>query len=282
MLGRYVPPAHRAHIVRFQFDQKITARLTLVQVLWLQGFADQALAMNAANVEDASAFDHTMSLCNALTKGACLLSLMAGDLTAAERYVEMLLARSAREGLQMWNAWGKCFKAVLLIKRGALEAGLHLLQTTLATLPENRFSLRHTWVLGEYADGLRLARRFADGLRIVDRAIATAERDEELWCIAELLRIKGELLQAQGGTAADQAAEHSFQQSLGWARQQNALAWELRTALSLARRRQRSGRPDDALQLLATIYNRFTEGFATPDLRQSKALLDELSGQAPT
>jgi predicted ATPase/DNA-binding winged helix-turn-helix (wHTH) protein len=279
MLSRYVAPVHRAHIIRFQFDQKITARLTLVQVLWLQGFADQALAMNAVNVEDASAFDHTMSLCNALTKGACLLTLMAGELPAAARYVEMLLSRSAREGLLMWHAWGKCFKGILLIKQGDLDAGLDLLQTTLATLPENRFSLRHTWVLGEYAEGLRLAGRVAEGLQIIDRAIAAAERDEELWCIAELIRIKGELLQAQG-TAADEAAERCFLHSLDLARRQKALAWELRTALSIARRRQRSGQPGNSLQLLAAVRARFTEGFATADLRQAQALLDALSGRA--
>ncbi len=86
MLDNYVAPVHRAHIIRFQFDQKITARNFLVSILWLQGYASQALAMNAANVEEAQAFDHTMTLCNSLAKGACLLSLLASDLHGAQQY----------------------------------------------------------------------------------------------------------------------------------------------------------------------------------------------------
>lgn len=277
MLNRYVAPVHRAHIIRFQFDQKITARNFLVSILWLQGFVTQASTMNALNVEEAQELDHTLTLCNSLTKGACFLSLMASDLPGAQHYIELLLSRSAREGLSIWQAWGKCFKAILLIKQGQLAAGLDLLQTTLATLPENRFSLRQTWVYAEYAEGLRLAGRVAEGIQIIDKALAMCERDEELWCIAEILRIKGELLQEAGGQAADLEAEKHFEQSLEWARRQEALSWQLRTALSLARRHQRDGRRRDARDLVASIYGRFIEGFETADLRRAKALLDELS-----
>lgn len=277
MLNRYVAPVHRAHIIRFQFDQKITARNFLVSILWLQGFATQALAMNATNIEEAQAFDHTLTLCNSLAKGACLLSLMAADLQGAQYYTDLLLSRSARDGLPIWHAWGRCFRGILLIKQGDLSAGLDLLQTTLAGLPENRFSLRQTWVFAEYADGLRLAGRIADGLRMVDRALAMCERDEEFWCIAEVLRIKGELLQADGGAAFDRAAEELFQQSLDWARRQEAPSWELRTTLSLAGLWQRNGRRREARDLLAPIYGRFIEGFETADLRRAKALIDELA-----
>lgn len=278
MLSHYVAPVHRAHIIRFQFDQKVTARNFLVSILWLQGFVTQALTMNASNVEEAQALDHTLTLCNSLTKGACLLSLMANDLPGAQHYIALLLSRSVREGLAIWHSWGKCFEGILLIKQGDLALGLDLLRMTLDGLPENRFSLRHTWVYAEYADGLRLANRIAEGRKIIDKALGMCERDEELWCIAEVLRIRGELLQAEGGRTADRAAEEQFQQSLDWARRQEALSWELRTALSLARYYQRSGRRREARSLLAPIYGRFVEGFETTDLRHAKALIDELSG----
>jgi predicted ATPase/DNA-binding winged helix-turn-helix (wHTH) protein len=276
MLANYVAPVHRAHIIRFQFDQKITANNFLVSILWLQGFADQALALNAANIEEARAFDHTMSLCNALAKGACLLTLMANDLEPAERYVEMLLARSARDGLAIWNSWGNCYKAILLIKQGHAREGVELLQSTLGRLPENRFSLRFTWVFGEYAEGLRLAGRITDGLQMIDKALAMSDQDDERWCIAELLRIKGELLLSQGGAAAEQDAEQQFQQSLDWARRQKVLSWELRTSLSLARLHCKDGRPREASDLLMAIYGRFNEGFGTADLQQAKSLIDAL------
>jgi predicted ATPase len=92
---------------------------------------------------------------------------------------------------------------------------------------------------------------------------------------AELLRIKGEiLLQREAVTAA----EGSFRMSIKIAQEQEALLWELRAALSLARLRVKQGRGGEARQLLAQIYHRFTEGFDTPDLRAAKTLLDELPG----
>lgn len=280
MLSRYIAPVHRAHIIRFQFDQKITARNFLVSILWLQGYVNQALTMNAANIEEAQTFDHTLSLCNALAKGACLLSLMANDLPGAQQFTELLLTRSARGGLPIWHAWGECFRAILLIKQGKVDAGLDALQTTLARLPENRFSLRHTWVFAEYADGLRRAGRISQGLQIIDKALGMCERDEEFWCISEVLRIKAELLQAEGSSTQAELAGQLLQQSLDWARRQEALSWELRTALSLARRLKNKGQGREALDLLASVYGRFIEGFETADLRSAKALIDDLSGRS--
>ena len=277
MLTRYVAPVHRAHIIRFQFDQLITVRNFHVQILWLQGFVDQSLQMNQVNVADAVAFDHTMTLCNALTKCACRVSLLANDLPAAERFIDMLLARTVRDGLPMWHAWGTCFRAILLIKQGSIGSGLALLQSTLDALPPNRFSLRYTWVLGEYAAGLGQANRIADGLRVIDEALALSERDEELWCLPDLLRIKGDLVIAAGGTAAGPHAEALFLRSIDVAHRQKTLSWELRAAIRLARWQQSQGRHAEAHQRLAAVYGRFTEGFTTPDLREAKRLIDALS-----
>ncbi len=273
MLSRYVAPVHRSHIIRFQFDQLITVRCFLIQILWLQGLVDQSAKMNEANIEDAIAFDHTMTLCNALTKCACRVSLLANDLPDAERFIGLLLARSARDGLPMWHAWGNCFKGILLIRQGTVGAGLELLQTTLGTLPPNRFSLRYTWVLGEYAAGLGQADRIADGLRVIDEAIEMSERDEELWCISDLLRIKGELVMAEGGTGAEQF----FLRSIDFAYRQRMLSWELRAAISLAQLQRRQGRQPEAHRLLGSVYGRFSEGFETADLRTAKRLIGELS-----
>jgi predicted ATPase len=95
--------------------------------------------------------------------------------------------------------------------------------------------------------------------------------------MAELLRIKGELLLLEGAPNAAAAAEDHFRQALDWARQQGALSWELRAATSLARLRRNQGRPAEAAALLQPVYDRFTEGFTTSDLKAAKALLDELS-----
>jgi predicted ATPase len=100
------------------------------------------------------------------------------------------------------------------------------------------------------------------------------------WAIAELLRIRGELLLLQGAPGAAAAAEDHYRQALGWARRQGALSWELRAAISLARLLRDQGRSADAVALLQPVFDRFTEGFDKADLKAAKALLDALDSPA--
>jgi predicted ATPase len=126
------------------------------------------------------------------------------------------------------------------------------------------------------ADGLGKAGQIADALNAIDDAIARAERTEELWQIAELLRVKGELLLLQNAAPQAAAAEDYFQRALDWAHRQGALSWQLRAVTSLARLRRDQGRSAEALALLQPVYDRFTEGFDAADLKMAKALLDAL------
>jgi predicted ATPase len=115
----------------------------------------------------------------------------------------------------------------------------------------------------------------AEGLTAVDHALARAERNEGHWCTPDLFRIKGEILLLEGARNAAAAEDH-FQRAIDWARRQKALSWELRAATSLARLWRSQSREEAARELLASVYDRFTEGFATIDLRAAKALLDDL------
>jgi predicted ATPase len=117
----------------------------------------------------------------------------------------------------------------------------------------------------------------AEGLTAIDDALAQSERTDERWNMAELLRVKGELLLREGAPEAKVAAERHYQLGLEWARRQGALFWELRCATSLTRLWRDQARNDEARQLLVPVYDRFTEGFATADLKAAKALLDDLS-----
>jgi predicted ATPase len=110
----------------------------------------------------------------------------------------------------------------------------------------------------------------------IDEALALSEHNEEHWCVAELLRIKGELILSEGGPDAAEAAEDHFGQALDGARQQGALSWELRAATSLARLWRDQHRTRAAREILAPVYDRFTEGFETTDLKTVKLLLDDL------
>ena len=272
MLGGYIAPVQR--LVLFQFDQRVVARLGLVRILWLQGFPDQARRTAQSTVDDARALNHAVSLCLALNKAACPIALFTGDLAAAEGYAAMLLDSSAAHALPIWGAEAHRFRATLLIRNGDFDTGLRLLRTSLAQSPGASYQPYFTWFLGELAQGLGRSGQIAQGLEAIDEALARSERNEDRWCVAELLHIKGELLLLQGGSGAAAAAEDHYQQALDWARRQGALSWELRAATSLAQLLRDQDRAADALALLQPVYDRFTEGFDTADLKAAKALID--------
>jgi predicted ATPase len=114
-----------------------------------------------------------------------------------------------------------------------------------------------------------------DARRCIDDAIDKVERSKEKWCEAEVHRIAGEI--ALKSPAPEKAEKH-FERALGVARQQQAKSWELRAAMSLVRLWRDQGKVQQARELLAPVYNWFTEGFDTRDLKEAKALLDELQG----
>jgi predicted ATPase/DNA-binding winged helix-turn-helix (wHTH) protein len=257
-------------------DQRVVARVALARILWLQGFPDQARRTAQRTVDDARTLNHAVSLCFVLNECACPVALFTGDLAAVESYVAMLLDSSAAHALPIWQAGGHRYQGTLLIRNGDFDSGLQLLRTALAQPPEASFQPDFTQFLGELAEGLGRAGQVAQGFEAIDEALARSERNEERWCVAELLRIKGELLLLQEGSGAAAAAEDHYQQALDWARRQGALSWELRAATSLARLLRDQTRSTEAIALLAPIYNRFTEGFETADLKAAKALIDGL------
>ncbi len=273
MLSHYVAPMYRPHAIRFQYDQRVMARATLAWILWLQGFPDRAMHTATSNVEEARASDHALSLCYALAEAACPVALFVGDLATADYLVAMLLDRSAKHALSLAHACGRYLEGVLRIKRGDAVTGLRLLRTMVDELGETRFVLRYTAFLGALVEGLIGAGQVAQALVMIDEALARTERHEERWCLAELLRIKGELLLLEGAARAIVAAEEHFLHAVDLAHLQGALSWELRAATSLARLRQQQERTAEARGILAPVYERFTEGFDTADLKAAQALL---------
>jgi predicted ATPase/DNA-binding winged helix-turn-helix (wHTH) protein len=277
VLRRPVDPLHQPQDLSFAIDHRVTLRAFLARILWLQGFPDQAMRTAKENVEEALALNHALSLANALVQAACPVAFFTGDLVAAEHFVRMLLDHSTKHALGPWQAWGHCFEAMLLIKRGDTVTGLQGLSTAVRGLRDIGYAVYYVAFTGELAEALGRAGQAADGLATIDEALARSEHSEERWCIAELLRIKGELIVLQGASGATRAAEEHFRRSLNWSRQQEVLSWELRTTTSLARLLRDQCRMEEARTLLGSVYNRFSEGFATADLRTAKQLLDQLA-----
>jgi len=275
VLAYDLTPARTSRFVRFQVDPLDGARAFLARILWLQGLPDQAMRNAESSVTDARATHHGESLGLALAAAACPIALWSGDLAAAEHYVEMLLNHSVRHLLGRWGIFGRCYQATLVIERGDSESGMQKLRAVFAESATSESAARLSAFIISAAS--HHAGLIADRLPAIEEAIVRSERTEERWLFAELLRVKGETLLWRRVPAAAAEAESHFRRALDLARQQNALSWELRAATSLARLWREQARGKAAHELLASVYDRFTEGFTTADLRAAKSLLEELS-----
>jgi len=262
---------------RSRFCQAVGSSALLAKTLWLQGFPDQAAYAAQSGVEKAQSTSHAISLCEALARGACPVSLLTGDLATAEWSVKILLDHAAKHALVPWIVFGRCWQGALFIKQGDFAGGLRLLANALDELQECRLFAHYvTGFFCFLAEGFAGAGRIPEGRAAIDQGLQRCEEKEELWCIAELLRLKGELFLQTDGADTVVAEEH-FLQSIEWARRQGALSWELRAATSLARLQRDRKHVRQAHDSLAEVYRRFSDGFRTADLQIASSLLNELS-----
>jgi predicted ATPase len=277
-LAESAAPGHQRQFIRLQLDPQVTARVHLARILWLQGFPDRAMREAERSVNDARAAEHAISFSYALHRAACPVPLWNGDLAAAGHCADMLLEHAKRHALAHWQLYGWGYQGAVAIRRGDVATGLRLLRSCYEELGETGITAPRfmRFAAVDMAEGLAKTGQIADAFDAIDDAIARAERTEELWQLPELLRVKGELVLLQGGDPQGAAAEDHFQRARDWARRQGALSWELRAAASLAQLLRDQDRSAEALALLQPVYDRFTEGFETADLKAAKALLDAL------
>ena len=277
VLELYVAPKNQRHMILFQYDQRALARAMLARTLWLQGFVDQANDQARASLEEAQATDSGLTLCWVLHYAVCPVALMTGDLVAADRAVAMLIDLATSLDATFWKIVGRCLQGKLLIERREFGRGSVLLRGALDTCDQTEWRICYPEFMGVLAEGLAGLGRLTEALATIDEALARADRGGECYYVAELLRIKGELLLQETRDQSVAAAEECFYGAIDVAGEHGALFWGLRAALSLARLRIRQDRHDDASQILAPVYDRFTEGFGTADLKQAKALLEQLA-----
>ena len=277
MLDRYVPPAKRSHIARFQYDQRLLARITLARVLWLQGYADQALREIVDTVEMAGSIHSAyQTLAHVLSDAACPVALMIGDLDLAARYTAMLREHTKAHSLDVWNTYAIGFSGEISVRRGDVAAGLDGLRRAIEILAQAGFVLYETSFLASLALGLVACGQVPEALVAVDRAIAKCNSTGEAWLLAELHRVRGEAQLRVRDASASENGEASLLRSMEIARSQSALAWELRTATSLARHWHQTSRSTDARMLISVVLAKFTEGFATADHHAATALFADI------
>jgi class 3 adenylate cyclase/predicted ATPase len=270
VLSLYDPISHRSlgHL-----HPLTTSRAYLGNVLFCLGFPNQALARSSAAIAAARKLAHPPSLAVSLAIGARLLAVV-GDDTALDERAGQLVEVATEQGFAMWRAQGTIYRGWAKLKSGDVTEGMSLLRGGLAAYRATGPEMWMAHYLDLLAVACEIAGQIAEGLTLSEEALQIAERTGERWCAAELNRHKGQLLLRQGHT---EAAEDLYRKALSVAEEQEAKLWELRAATSLARLRRDQGRHTEARDLLAPVYGWFTEGFDTPDLKEAKALLDELA-----
>jgi predicted ATPase/DNA-binding winged helix-turn-helix (wHTH) protein len=279
VLTMYIEPKGQRNAVWYNFDQLALARGMLARGLCLQGSVEQASAQAQVCLEEARAGEHLYTLCTILRYAVGSVALMTHDLVTAERAATMLIDLADSHNALYWRIVGLLLKGRVLIKRGKFDTGMRLLRNTLGTCDRTGWTIGYPEFLGAHAEGLAGLGQLTEAVQAVDHALARADLGGERWYVPELLRVKGEFLFQEAGSWAISAGEDCLKKALAVARKQGALFWELRTTLSLARLRVRQERYDDAQQALAPVYDRFTEGFETSDLRSARTMLEKLQSR---
>ena len=233
MLTGYRPLERQTHAFRFQFDQLIIGRMTLAMVQWVQGESDAAVACVEDNVRDALAVGHALTLCNALIKSCCPVALLCGRTDLAQRYVELLLQHTSAHPLFMWHPMGRCYQGLLRLAQGDLDGGRQAVRSALDELPQARFAFPQTWVHSVLALADAQCGAVEQGLSTVEQAIEQARRDDERWCLPELLRVRGEVLRRRADAASLDAARETFKQALALAHEAGTPGWARRAQASL-------------------------------------------------
>jgi predicted ATPase len=272
-LSHYDPNYHHSLGPQTGSHPQVVAEVYLGVVFLCLGFPDRALARSNAAIAEARRLNHSPTLVSALMIGAMLLSI-AGDNRDLDERVKELAAVAIEQAFPQWRAFATIYRGWVKAKNGDVVEGISLLRSGSAAYRANGAELmmpHHTALLARAHD---IAGQFEQALTALDDAVQTAGRTGECWLDAELNRHKGQLLLRQGHS---EAAEELYRKALGIAQEQGAKLWELRAAESLARLWRDRGKGAEARDLLAPVYGWFTEGFDTADLKDAKALLEELA-----
>jgi predicted ATPase len=261
----------------FVYNQQLLARASLARSLWLRGLVRRAAELANTCLAEARALDDKLTLCFVLGLAVCPIALMTGDLVTAEQSVNTLIETATMQSFAQYLDVGRGMEATLLIEHGEFEVASARLRAILEARDSTGWRIGHPEYLGLLTKCHAGRGQPEEALTTVDRGLRRAEQGGERWYVPELLRIQGELLLGRGVGESVSAARDCFDQALGMAREQGALFWELRAALSLADLKIAQGRHEEARRAVTSVYDRLTEGFETADPRRARTLLDALS-----
>jgi tetratricopeptide (TPR) repeat protein len=241
--------------------------------LWTLGYPDAALADAERVIKDARDFGRSLAYAASLTSRAWTL---CGNYATAIAQLDEAIAWADEKGSVFWRALLTGYKGWVFALTGEASDAVQMITSAIAAWRSTgSIAAMTTWLpclAIAYAD----LGQFDNAWRCIEEAMATIKITKEKIFEAEVNRIAGEIaLKSPGGNASK--AEMYFERAIVLARQQQAKSWELRAAMSSARLWRDQGKPRQARELLAPVYGWFSEGFDTRDLKEAKALLEELA-----
>jgi predicted ATPase len=252
-------------------------------VLWLRGYATQARSHSARALSLARQLAHPFSLARTLHYDTIVCQLRR-DTQAARDQADAEITVATAQSFALARASGLIMRGWAIAVQERSTEGLAQIRQGLDMYRSTGAEYQRSHYLMLLAEASGLLGQPEGGLAALEEAMTLIEKTGERYYEAELHRQRGELLLLRTapshparGSREQHDAEACFQQALDVSRQQQAKSFELRAAMSLARLWQRQGKRQEAYDLLAPIYGWFTEGFDTADLREAKALLEELS-----
>ena len=243
--------------------------------LWLLGYPDAALGDADQALRDAREIDHAATLMTTLTFTSFSL-IFCGNYAAANAQLDEVVALADEKGTLLWKAFGTAVQGCGSAQAGKASEAVQMITAGITAFRSTGTTMWMPTYLSYLARAYAGLGQFDDAWRCIGEAMTTIETSNESWFEAESHRMAGEI--ARKSPESDTTkAEAYFERALAVAREQQAKSWELRAAMSMARLWRDQGKRDEARELLAPVYGWFTEGFDTLDLKEAKALLDELS-----
>ncbi len=277
LLGEMPPEASKMSIELMGLDVLAACSGTHAWSLWFLGFPERMLAALRRGQDRVDELAHPFITAWYASMAACPLHLLRRDADQAIAVAERTVALGERYGFFAWHSYAAATLALARCMQGKLEEGLALLRNVRERQEFYGTLNLHSIFSGIEAEQCLLAGRLDEAASVLDRATAVTQAGETLWD-AELHRVRGDLAlkRAPRSGEAQDRAEASYRRALETAQSMQAKALGLRAAMSFARLRLLQKRKAQAREILLPVYDWFTEGFDTPDLKDAKALLDEI------
>jgi DNA-binding winged helix-turn-helix (wHTH) protein/predicted ATPase len=300
-IALYDPQQHRSHVFLYGTDPGVFGLSYAAWVLWGLGSPDQGLQRSQEAVALARGSSHPWTLASALFFAAWFHQFRRERQATQER-AEAAMTLATELGFPYWLVSGTILRGWALAEQGQGAEGIVQMRQGLAAWRAMGAELFRPNCLALLAEAYGKTGQAAEGLTVLTEALAVVDKNEERFYQAEIYRLKGQLTLQQsqlqsskrevkesrksrgkgrrrvsGVASQESEAEGCFRKAIEVARTQQAKSWELRAVMSLSRLWQQQGKKEKAREMLAEIYNWFTEGFDTKDLQEAKALLKELS-----